>query len=197
MRSISKAFALLFILVGTAVADEADVRAFVDRATTAFGVPDVALVTLDPDRPQHPYTRRRTIHFPAHLYESPFRFEIAAHELAHAFQGAPTRDRFSIRRAQRQAAQYAREVDANVRAVAILARTEAISEASALHRMYQLLLALRVTQPAPPFGHKDRCIEAADLLERFPEYREQLAQPCPPVTARLELRPPDATLNID
>lgn len=169
-------------------ADPTDVHTFVERAARRFALPPVKLVTLDEVRQgQIAYYRhgRRAgkINVSARLYDSPFRFEIVAHELGHHLQGPPTLKRLSPRRADREREQYEREIDASVRAVAILVRVEDISEQEAVARMHRLLLSLHAAQvrdgTPTPFGHKDRCTEAADLLARFPQYREQLAQPCP------------------
>jgi hypothetical protein len=129
------------------------------------------------------YYRPGRIYFFAGLYDSPLRFEIAAHELGHHLQGPPTLKRFSLSRTSRESAQYEREMDATVRAVAVLVRVEGISEAAAVTRMHRMLLALhayQVREGTPTgFGHKDRYVEAADLLARFPQYRPLQMPSCP------------------
>ena len=86
-------------------------------------------------------------------------------------------------RSVREAEQYRREMDANLHAVQVLSRLDGISELHAVIRVHGLLAAMAATEmrehPTRPFGHKDRCAEAADLLTRFPQYRTHLVPRCP------------------
>jgi hypothetical protein len=71
-------------MTGAAVTD---VREFLDRATSVFRTRPVILVTLRSDRGQAAYYRTGKIYVSPWVYESPFRFEIAAHEFGHHLQG--------------------------------------------------------------------------------------------------------------
>lgn len=167
-------------MTGAAVTD---VREFLDRATSVFRTRPVTLVTLRSDRGQAAYYRTGKIYVSPWVYESPFRFEIAAHEFGHHLQGSPAWRRLAVRRSVREAEQYRRETDANVLAVEILRRVDGISELEAAIRVHGLLAAMAATEmrqyPTRPFGHKDRCVEAADLLARFPQYGAHLLRRCP------------------
>jgi hypothetical protein len=178
--------AIILSVPRMAGADPTDVRQFLDRATTMYGAPPVALVTLTSDRGRAAYYRAGKIYLCPWVYESPLRFEIAAHEFGHHLQGPPALSRFSPKRSVRQAEQYGRELDANVRAVDILICVDGISELDAVTRVHGLLVAMSTMQlqehTLPRFGHKDRCVEAADLLARFPQYRAHVTQPCPAET---------------
>jgi hypothetical protein len=70
-------------MTGAAVTD---VREFLDRATSVFRTRSVTLVTLR-SRGQAAYCRTGKIYVSPWVYESPFRFEIAAHEFGHHLQG--------------------------------------------------------------------------------------------------------------
>jgi hypothetical protein len=71
-------------MTGAAVTD---VREFLDRATSVCRTRPVTLVTLRSDRGQAAYYRTGKIYVSPWVYDSPFRFEIAAHEFGHHLQG--------------------------------------------------------------------------------------------------------------
>jgi hypothetical protein len=174
--------AIILAVPSMAGAAETDVREFLDRAKSVFHTPPVRLVTLRSDRGQ-PYYRAGKIYLPPWVYESPFRLEIAAHEFGHHLQGPPALRRFAVMRSVREAEQYQREMDANVLAVEVVRRLDGISELDAVIRVHGLLATMAATEmreyPTRRFGHKDRCVEAADLLTHFPRYRADLMPRCP------------------
>jgi hypothetical protein len=67
--------------------------------------------------------------------------------------------------------------------VEILRRVDEISELEAVIRMHRLLAAMATTEmrqsATRPFGHRDRCIEAADLLAHFSRYCTDFLPRCP------------------
>lgn len=182
LRSTLLGVVIVLVAAPGAVADEVEVRQFLNQATTVMAAPPVRLVTLERvSRGRIAYYRAGRIYFFAPLYRSPFRLEIAAHELGHHLQGRPSLRRLSPRTATREHEQYVREVDANVRAVTILVRVRRLEEEEAVRRIHRLLLTLHASPLAdggsPGLGHRDRCREAADLTARYPQYR-LAAGPC-------------------
>ena len=158
------------------VASQSDVQAFLDRAESVFEAPPIELVTIK-NRPGHgPWYRSGRIYFPSALYESPFRFEILAHEFGHHLERGRHSHPLFGSPAYRQAWQYRREIAAHVRAIDVLVRVEGISDLDALTRIHRLLVALDAGEilgvSYRPYGHKNRCIEAADLLKLFPQYQD-------------------------
>ena len=168
---------------------EAEVRAFADRTARLYGLLSIhVLVSHNPQDPPGSY-RRGFFAVSAITLTSTFRDAIVAHELAHYVLGhdapLPGATPEEWRRAYQQ-----RELDANAKAVEILARAGEMSEERALHTMYAYLAGVHWALERYPrlnlSGHKRPCDEIADLLSRFPGQREW--------TASLECAPP--SLNV-
>lgn len=163
----------------------AEVRGMAGEAARLYGLPPVdVLASRNPSDPPGSY-RRGFLAVSADVLTSPFRDAVVAHELAHyvlrhdgPLRGASPEER---RRDLEQ-----RELDANAKAVEILARVRGMSEAQALRLMYEYLLGVRWALERSPrldlAGHRPPCEEIADLLARFPQHRGW--------TAALQCAPP-------
>src|SRR6476661_6641996 len=149
-----------------------EVRVFAEETARVYGLhPIHVLVSHNPESPVGTY-RRGFFAVNELVLGSEFRDAIVAHELAHYVLGhdAPlvgtTRD---ARRREREQ----RELDANAKAVEILARVRAVPEDQALRMVYSYLLNVhRRLQRAPGedlLGHRPPCDEIADLLGRYPQ----------------------------
>ena len=163
---------------------EAQVRGFADRTARVYGLPPIhVLVSHNLQDPPGSY-RRGFFSVSSITLVSTFRDAIVAHELAHYVLGhetpLPGETSEEMKRAYQQ-----RELDANAKAVEILARVGGMSEERALKTMYAYLLGVHWALERYPrlnlSGHKPPCEEIADLLTRFPEQR--------PWTATLECAP--------
>ena len=164
----------------------AEVRALAAETARAYGRPPIhLLVSHNAQGPPGSY-RRGFFSVSALTLSSPFRDAIVAHELGHyvlgheaPLRGATTAD---LERDYQQ-----RELDANAKAVEILASVGGMSEVRALKSVYTYLLGIRWALDRYPrldlSGHKPPCEEIADLLSRFPDQRAW--------TAALECAPPD------
>jgi hypothetical protein len=163
---------------------EGQVRGFADRTARVYGLPRIhVLISHNPQDPPGSY-RRGFFSVSAITLVSTFRDAIVAHELAHYVLGheapLPGDTSDEMKRAYQQ-----RELDANAKAVEILARVGGMSEERALKTMYAYLLGVHWALERYPrlnlSGHKPPCEEIADLLSRFPEQQ--------PWTASLECAP--------
>ena len=162
-----------------------EVRALADETARVYGRPPIPLLlSHNPQSPPGSY-RRGFFSVSALTLTSPFRDAIVAHELAHYVLGheAPLRGSTTtdLERDYQQ-----RELDANAKAVEILARVGGMSEVRALKTVYNYLLGVEWARERYPrldlSGHKPPCEEIADLLSRFPAERAW--------TASLECAPP-------
>lgn len=165
-----------------------EVRALADETARVYGRPPIhVLVSHDPKGPPGSYTRT-FFSVGALTLTSPFRDAIVAHELAHYVLGheAPL---LGSTAAELQRDYQQRELDANAKAVEILARVGGMSDVRALKTMYEYLLGIRSALERYPrlelSGHKPPCEEIADLLSRFPAHRAW--------TSALECAPEAAT----
>jgi hypothetical protein len=175
----------LFLLLGGCTTltpaqqrSEAEVRAFADRTARLYGLlPIHVLVSHNPHDPPGSY-RGGFFSVSAITLTSTFRDAIVAHELAHYILGhhapLPGSTSEDWKRGYQQ-----RELDANAKAVEILARAAEISEERALRTMYDYLAGVQWALDRYPrlnlSGHKRPCEEIADLLSRFPEQQEWTA----------------------
>jgi hypothetical protein len=165
---------------------ERQVRGFADRTARLYNLPPIhVLISHNPHDPPGSYGRG-FFSVSSITLVSTFRDAIVAHELAHYVLGhdaaLPGESPDEQRRAYQQ-----RELEANAKAVEILARVGGMSEARALRTMYAYLLGVHWALERYPrlnlSGHKPPCEEIADLLTRFPEQRVW--------TASLECAPAD------
>jgi hypothetical protein len=148
-----------------------EVRAFSDETARRYGLQPIhVLVSHNPDSPVGSY-RRGFFAVNRLVLSSEFRDAIVAHELAHYVLGhdAPlvgaTND---ARRRERER----RELDANAKAVEILAGVRQVPEDQALRMVYSYLLNVHRRLLRSPgedlLGHRPPCDEIADLLGRYP-----------------------------
>ena len=161
-----------------------EVRAFADETARRYGLlPIHVLVSHDPDSPVGSY-RRGFFAVNRLVLGSEFRDAIVAHELAHYVLGHDAPLVGATADARRREVEQ-RELDANAKAVEILAWVRAVPEDQALRMVYSYLLNVhRRLQRSPGedlLGHRPPCDEIADLLRRYPQ---QLVW-----TARLECAP--------
>jgi hypothetical protein len=161
-----------------------EVRGFADATARRYGLPQIhVLVSHNPESPVGTFRRGYFAVNPLVL-RSEFRDAIVAHELAHYVLGhdAPLA---SPAGEARQREREQRELEANAKAVEILAGVNQMPEEQALRLVYGYLLNVhRRLQRSPGealLGHRPPCDEIADLLGRFPQ---QVAW-----TARLECAP--------
>ncbi|MGH7365221.1 MAG: hypothetical protein ACREKQ_02550 [Candidatus Rokuibacteriota bacterium] len=160
------------------------VRVFAEQTARRYGLPPIhVLVSHDPDSPVGSY-RRGFFAVNRLVLNSEFRDAIVAHELAHYVLGhdAPLAGATALARLRER---EQRELDANAKAVEILAGVRKVPEDQALRMVYSYLFNVhRRLQRSPGedlLGHRPPCDEIADLLARFPR---QLVW-----TARLECAP--------
>jgi hypothetical protein len=149
-----------------------EVRAFADETARRYGrEPIHVLVSHNPESPVGSY-RRGFFAVNRLVLGSEFRDAIVAHELAHYVLGhdAPLAGATSDAR-RREVEQ--RELNANAKAVEILAWVRAVPEDQALRMVYSYLLNVhRRLQRSPGedlLGHRPPCDEIADLLGRYPQ----------------------------
>jgi hypothetical protein len=148
-----------------------EVRVFADETARHYGLPRIhVLVSHNPESPVGAY-RRGFFAVNRLVLGSEFRDAIVAHELAHYVLGhdAPLAGGTpETRRRDREQ----RELDANAKAVEILARVKHVPEDQSLRMVYSYLLNVhRRLQRAPGedlLGHRPPCEEIADLLARYP-----------------------------
>jgi hypothetical protein len=148
-----------------------EVRAFADETARRYGLlPIHVLVSHDPDSPVGSY-RRGFFAVNRLVLGSEFRDAIVAHELAHYVLGHDAPLVGGTGDARRREVEQ-RELDANAKAVEILARVRAVPEDQALRMVYSYLLNVhRRLQRSPGedlLGHRPPCDEIADLLGRYP-----------------------------
>lgn len=148
-----------------------EVRAFADETARRYGrEPIHVLVSHNPDSPVGSY-RRGFFAVNRLVLSSEFRDAIVAHELAHYVLGhaAPLAGATSDAR-RREVEQ--RELDANAKAVEILAWVRQVPEDQALRMVYSYLLNVHRRLLRSPgedlLGHRPPCDEIADLLGRYP-----------------------------
>jgi hypothetical protein len=151
-----------------------EVRVFADETAGYYGLPPIhVLVSHNPESPVGSY-RRGFFAVNRLVLGSEFRDAIVAHELAHYVlgHGAPLAGATpEARRRDREQ----RELDANAKAVEILARVKHVPEDQSLRMVYSYLLnvhrRLQRTAGEDLLGHRPPCEEIADLLARFPLQR--------------------------
>lgn len=161
-----------------------EVRAFADETARRYGrEPIHVLVSHNPDSPVGSY-RRGFFAVNRLVLSSEFRDAIVAHELAHYVLGHDAPLVGATGDARRREVEQ-RELDANAKAVEILAWVRQVPEDQSLRMVYSYLLNVHRRLLRSPgedlLGHRPPCDEIADLLGRYPR---QLAW-----TAGLECAP--------
>ena len=149
-----------------------EVRAFADETARRYGLlPIHVLVSHDPDSPVGSY-RRGFFAVNRLVLGSEFRDAIVAHELAHYVLGHDAPLVGASADARRREVEQ-RELDANAKAVEILAWVRAVPEDQALRMVYSYLLNVHRRLLRSPgedlLGHRPPCDEIADLLGRYPQ----------------------------
>ncbi len=149
-----------------------EVRAFADETARRYGLlPIHVLVSHDPDSPVGSY-RRGFFAVNRLVLGSEFRDAIVAHELAHYVLGHDAPLVGATGDARRREVEQ-RELDANAKAVEILAWVRAVPEDQALRMVYSYLLNVHRRLLRSPgedlLGHRPPCDEIADLLGRYPQ----------------------------
>jgi hypothetical protein len=162
-----------------------EVRAFAEDTARLYGLPAIhVLVSHNPESPVGSY-RRGYFAVNRLVLGSEFRDAIVAHELGHYVLGHDAPLAGATPEARRREREQ-RELDANAKAVEILARVRGVPEDQGVREVYSYLLNVhRRLQRAPGedlLGHRPPCEEITDLLARFPR---QLVW-----TASLECAPP-------
>ena len=160
-----------------------EVRAFADETARRYGLEPIhVLVSHNPESPVGSY-RRGFFAVNRLVLSSEFRDAIVAHELAHYVLGhdAPLAGATGdARRREREL----RELDANAKAVEILAWVRTVPEDQALRMVYSYLLNVhRRLQRSPGedlLGHRPPCDEIADLLGRYPQQLWTAGLECAP-----------------
>jgi len=149
-----------------------EVRAFADATAHRYGLlPIHVLVSHNPESPVGSY-RRGFFAVNELVLRSEFRDAIVAHELAHYVLGHDAPLAGVTQDARRREVEQ-RELDANAKAVEILAWVRQVPEDQALRMVYSYLLNVhRRLQRSPGedlLGHRPPCDEIADLLRRYPQ----------------------------
>ena len=149
-----------------------EVRAFADETARRYGLlPIHVLVSHNPDSPVGSY-RRGFFAVNRLVLGSEFRDAIVAHELAHYVLGHDAPLAGATHEARRREVEH-RELDANAKAVEILAWVRQVPEDQSLRMVYSYLLNVhRRLQRSPGedlLGHRPPCDEIADLLGRYPQ----------------------------
>ena len=148
-----------------------EVRAMADATARAYRVPRIPVVVGDNVDGVGGTYRRGLFTITTSMLISRHRDSIVAHELAHYLldHDRPHAGTLAL---DRQREQEVRELDANAKAVEILARVRRLPEEQALSLVYDHLLAfdrlVAERRTVIPWGHRAPCAEIADLLGRFP-----------------------------
>lgn len=148
-----------------------EVRAFADETARRYGrEPIHVLVSHNPDSPVGSY-RRGFFAVNRLVLSSEFRDAIVAHELAHYVLGHDAPLAGATTDARRREVEQ-RELDANAKAVEILAWVRQVPEDQSLRMVYSYLLNVHRRLLRSPgedlLGHRAPCDEIADLLGRYP-----------------------------
>jgi IrrE N-terminal-like domain len=148
-----------------------EVRAFADETARRYALPSIhVLVSHNPDSPVGSY-RRGFFAVNRLVLSSEFRDAIVAHELAHYVLGHDAQLAGATADARRREVEQ-RELDANAKAVEILAWVRQVPEDQALRMVYSYLLNVHRRLLRSPgedlLGHRPPCDEIADLLGRYP-----------------------------
>jgi len=151
-----------------------EVRALADATARAYGVRRIAVIVGDNVAGVGGTYRSGLFTITTSMLTSRHRDSIVAHELAHYLLGHDRPHR-GTHRLEWQREQELRELDANAKAVEILARVRRLPEEQALSLVYDHLLSFNRLVTAGrtviPWGHRPPCEEIADLLGRFPRHR--------------------------
>src|ERR1700704_2164405 len=145
-------------------------------------LPIHVLVSHNPDSPVGSY-RRGFFAVNRLVLGTEFRDAIVAHELAHYVLGhdAPLA---GVTHEARRREREQRELDANAKAVEILAWVRQVPEDQSLRMVYSYLLNVhRRLQRSPGedlLGHRPPCDEIADLLGRYPQQLWTAGLECAP-----------------
>lgn len=156
------------------------IRTFVDATARAYNVPTVYIMVGDYPNTSATY-RFGMITVGLRTLTSRNRDVILAHELAHYLLGHDRRTA-TTSIVERRMEQEKFELDANAKAVEILARVRGMNEDEAIARVHDFLAAAH-RRGIWASGHKSACDEITDLLRRFPQYRA--------TTASWECAPPE------
>jgi hypothetical protein len=150
-----------------------EVRALADATARAYRVPRIAVVVGDNIEGVGGTYRQGLFTITTSMLTSRHRDSIVAHELAHYLLDHD-RPRTGTLALEWQREQELRELQANAKAVEILARVRRLPEEQALSLVYDHLLSFHrlvaERRTVIPWGHRAPCLEIADLLGRFPRH---------------------------
>jgi hypothetical protein len=194
MRRLGSALVLALLTAGCVSLTPAqqrgaeEVRALADATARAYRVPRIAVVVGDNIDGVGGTYRRGLFTLTTSMLTSRHRDSIVAHELAHYLldHDRPLAGTLAL---EWQREQELRELEANARAVEILARIRRLPEEQALSLVYDHLLSFNrlvaARRTVIPWGHRAPCAEIADLLGRFPKHGAWTAGlECAPGSAR-------------
>jgi hypothetical protein len=176
MRRLARALAVALLAAGCASLTPAqqrgaeEVRALADATARAYRVPRIAVVVGPNVEGVGGTYRQGLFTITTSMLTSRHRDSIVAHELAHYLLGhdRPLAGTLAI---EWQREQELRELEANAKAVEILARVRRLPEEQAVSLVYDHLLSfhrlVEARRTVIPWGHRAPCVEMADLLGRF------------------------------
>ncbi len=171
---------------------ESEIQTFADETARIYELPKLELLVNEDVPGTTALYQRGQLVVSATLLQSAYRDAVVAHELARYVlrNDAPLRASGGY---ERQREHELREMEANAKAVEVLARVKGLSEEQAVRATYALVLAYqRAVQQGvrmPP-GHRTPCEEIADLLARFPQHAEWTGSlECAPAALAAVARP--------
>lgn len=153
------------------------VRAFVEATRSEYRLPPIHIMVGDHITGVGASHRPGQLAINPRLLTSQYRDAIVAHELGHAALGHDQRETSFDRmltRADWEARQHKRELDANAKSVEILVRVKGWPESTALRHVSDWLTTGHRAEQAGRLvmapGHPRPCAELADLWSRYPQH---------------------------
>ena len=161
----------------------AQMQRFADKTTALYSLPSIR-ISVQPSTNLNigAIYRQGNVLINVAMLDSPHLTKLMAHELGHYVLGHDSVIQQAASQAEYQRVQERRELDANAKAVEILARVEGLSQPEAVKMVADVLRRaaeneLRGAPPTP--GHLPPSAELADLLSRFPESEVAVQEKAP------------------